>query len=343
LKTFPANNSFDISDDQGEIKKAWDATTGKGENLYAFTEYGICLLLTKKSILSDLNSGDIGYMAADGFVTAEYWLNKDVGMFDEMWRSAAEAFIPLTMEDGSEIRREAIFFANNESVFRFMDNQVVDIGRINYHTRVFKQGVAFVGPGYTTHVTAIFNKHYKEYWLHVQSSGEIKDVDNTFVFGQKDNMWYGTNDFKFDRFTVRHNQIFGHRSLETWDLEKGYLVNGSPVTMELLTGASPDQFWDKEFIRVRINSPQGQKPTRVEFYKTVSGVVQCSLDPANPDQGVLFLKDYRGFEGFVPRIFSSVDVNRPRFQQRLMIYKIIHNLQSEFKVIDSSVQYKKIK
>jgi hypothetical protein len=113
--------------------------------------------------------------------------------------------------------------------------------------------------------------------------------------------------------------------------------------MEILTGASPDQFWDKEFIRVRINSPQGQKPTRVEFYKSVGGQLQCSLDPSNPDQGVLFLKDYRGFEGFVPRIFANVQSNRPRFQQRLLIYKIFHNLASEFKVIDSSVEFKKIK
>lgn len=343
LKTFPANNSFDLDDDQGEIKRAWEATTERGENLYAFSNTGICLLLTKKSILSDLNSGDIGYMAADSFISAQYWLYKDIGMFDEMWRSAAEASIPLSMENGAEIRREAIFFANNESVFRFMDNQAVDIGRTNYYTKVFNKGLAFVKPGYETHVTAVFNKHYKEYWLHIQSPDEVKDVDNTFVFGQKENMWYGTNDFKFDGFTVRNNQIFGHRDLQTWDLEKGYLINGSPVVLELLTGASPDQSSDKEFIGIRINSPSNQKPTRVEFYKTLEGAVQCSMDASNPNQGALFLKDYRGFEGLIPRIFANVDPNRPRFQQRLLIYRIIHNLQSEFKVIDSSVQFKKIK
>lgn len=338
LKTFPANNVFDIDDDQGEIKRAWDATTGRGENLYAFTNNGICMLLTKKSILSDLNSGDIGYMASDSFVKAQYWITKDVGMFDEYWRSAAEAFVPLPNEGGAEERVEAIFFANNESIFRFMENVVLDIGRMGYHSKLYKQGIQKVQPAYATKMTAVYMKYLNLYWLFIGG-----DANNVFVFGQRTAAWYGTNDFKFDMFTNRHNEIFGHRSLETWELNKGYIMNGSPVIFEVITGASPQQFFDKEFTRIRINSPQTQKPTRVEFFKSLDGPVQCSLDAANPVQGSLYMKDYRGFEAFIPRIFANVDPSRKRFQQRLIIYKILHNLASEFKVIDSSISYKLIK
>jgi hypothetical protein len=339
LKTFPSNNSFDIDDDQGEIKRAWDATSGKGENLYAFTNTGICLLVTNKSILSDINSGELAYMAADSFVKQQYWINKDIGMFDEFWRSAAEAYIPLTMQDGSEIRREAIFFANNESVFRFMDNDVIDIGRIGYHSKVYKEGIKSVLPSYQTDVTAIFNKYYKEYWLQIRN-GESAEL---YVFNQKENRWQGTNDHRFDMYSVRHNQIFGHRNLETFELEKGYIINGANIQFEVLTGASSEQFYDKEFIRTRINTLQGQKPTRVEFYKEVGGPVQCALDASILAQGALYMKDYRGYEGFIPRIDSSVNINRPRFQQRLIIYKIIHNLATDFKIVDSSIQYKILK
>lgn len=340
LKTFPANNHYDIDDDQGEIKRAWDATTERGENLYAVTNTGTCLLITKKSILSDMNGGDIGYMSADLFVSQQYWISKDVGMFDEFWRSAAEGFVPVTLENNAEIRKEAIFFANNESVFRLMDNTIMDIGRMNYHTKVYGQGISKVKPGYQTHITAVFDKYYQEYWLHIKDNSDQPDVNNTFVFGQKNNWWYGTNDFKFDRFTPSHNRLFAHRNLETFELHKGYVINGSPIVYELLTGASPEQFWDKEFIRIRINSPSGQKPTKISFYKSVGGNEQCYLDPSS---GPLYLKDYRGYEQFIPRIDSSVDPSRPRFQQRLIVYKIIHNLASEFKVIDSAIQYKKIK
>lgn len=338
LKTFPANNSFDISDDQGEIKRAWDATTERGENLYAVTETGICLLLTNKSILSDLNSGQIGYMAADSFVKDQYWITKDIGMHDEYWRSAAESYVPLSVEGGAEVRKEALFFANNESVFRFMDNNVVDIGRIEYHSELYKKGLKKVESGYTTKMVSIYCKYLNQYWLYI--GGEC---DTTFVFGQKDNMWYGVNDFKFDKFTIRGNETFGHRNLETYELHKGYIMNGQPVVFEVVTGAAPEQFQDKEFIRIRINSPQNQKPTRVEFYKDYEGVVQCALDQSNPAQGTLYMKDYRGFEAFVPRIDASVDADRKRFQQRIVIYKILHTLATEFKVVDSSISYKLIK
>lgn len=338
LKTFPANNAFDIDDDQGEIKRAWDATGEKGENLYAFTNNGICLLITKKSILSDLNAGELGYMAADSFIKAQYWLTKDTGMTDEYWRSAAEAFVSMVGQDGSEIRKEAIFFANNESIFRFMDNSAIDIGRIKYHSKLYKQGLKNVLPSYGTKMTAIYNKYLNQYWLLIQGS-----VNKLFVFGQRSEMWYGTNAFRFDSFSVRGNETFGHRDLQTWELGKGYIINGQPVSFELTFGSAPEQFFDKEFTRIRINSPQTQKPTRVEFYKEVSGAVQCALDASIPEQGALFMKDYGGFEAFVPRIDAVVDVNRKRFQQRIIITKILHNLSTEFKVIDASVSYKLIK
>ena len=338
LKTFPANNAFDIDDDQGEIKRAWDATSERGENLYAFTNNGICLLVTKKSILSDLNAGELGYMAADSFVKAQYWLTKDTGMHDEYWRSASEAFISMVGQDGSEIRKEALFFANNESVFRFMDNTALDIGRIKYHSKLYKQGLKNVLPAYGTKMTSIYNKYLNQYWLLLQG-----EVNKLFVFGQRSEMWYGTNDFRFDGFTVRGNEIFGHKNLETYELGKGYIINGQPISFELTFGSAPEQFFDKEFIRIRVNSPKTQKPTRVEFYKEVSGAVQCALDASIPEQGALFMKDYGGFEAFVPRIDAAVDVNRKRFQQRIIITKILHNLATEFKVIDASVSYKLIK
>lgn len=335
LKTFPANNSFDIDDNQGEIKFGWSCTTDRGENLYAFCNTGICLLVTRKSILSDLNAGEIGYMAADSFVKQQYWLNREIGMFDEFWRGKAEGLVSLQAQDESEIMQEALFFPTKESIYRFMNNEIKDVGRINFHSKIYSDGLKNVGAGSTTPLTGIFDRYHQEYSIYI---GGV--VDTNFIFSQRRNRWIGINDFKFDRFTANHYQLLGHRNFETYILGEGYIMNGDPVVFEVLSAAAPEQEVDKEYIRIRINSPEGQKPTRVEFYKEKNGTVQCFLDPS---QGNLYLKNYRGYEQFIGRILASVNSNRPRFQGRLIVYKIIHNLASEFRIIDVSLQYKKLK
>lgn len=340
LKTFPANNSFDIDDGSGEIKASWDSNSDRGQNLYAITESGVCLLVTRKTILSDLGGSDIGQIASDSFIKQQVWITKDVGMPDYFWRGKAEGYVPLTSENGSEVRQEALFFPNKESIFMLMNNVVKDIGRINYHSRLYLDGLSKVLDGQGTHMTAIFNKYKQQYWLHLKNEGEDSDLDTTFVFGKKTDSWYGTNDFKFDRFTVRGNQIFGHRDMQTFELGVGYTINGSPVIFEVLTAAAPEFPFDKEFIAIKINSPEDQKPVRVEFYKEKNGTTQCFMDSSF---GPAYLKNYRGWTNYIGRILASVNPSRPRFQDRLIIYKILHNLASEFKVVDSSIQYKKLK
>lgn len=274
-------------------------------------------------------------MAADSFIKQQYWINRDLGMYDEFWRGKAEGTVSLKRQDGSEMAVQALFFPTKESVFRFMNNELEDIARINFHSKVYLDGISQVAPGTATKITGIYNRYAQEYWLHIDS-----EQPQTFVFGQRNNMWFGVNDFRFDIFTNRHNEIFGHRNFETYQLEKGFTVNGSPVIFEVLAAAAPEQEADKEYIRIRVNSPEGQKPTRIEFYKEKNGTLQCFLDPS---QGPLYLKNYRGYEQFIGRILASVNSNRPRLQGRLVLFKIIHNLASEFRIIDVSLQYKKLK
>jgi len=341
LKTFPANNSFDIDDNQGEIKFAFDATTGRGENLYAFTEKGICLLVTNKAILSDLNAGELGYMAADSFVKQQYWISRNIGMNDQMWRTAVASFMPVASESGSEVRYEGLIFANANSVFRFLDNTVTDIGRIKYHSRLFQDCLNVMAVGYTADVFGGYDEYFQEYYLYVKNQGPHPEVDNVFVFSQRNNRWIGTFDYKFDRITTVNSKTYGHRDLETYELNSGYEINGANIEYSLTACASPEQFNDKEFIRIRINTKDGtQKPTRVEFYKEVDGALQCFLDSS---QGPLYLKNYRGWEQFIPRILASVDANRPRLQQRLIVFVILHNLATDFKVIDTGIMYKNLK
>jgi len=333
LKTFPANNSFDIDDKQGEIKFGWDDTTGRGENLYAFTESGICLLVTKKSILSDLGAGELGYMSADSFIGAQFWISKKVGMNDQLYRTAVEADVSISQENGNEVTAKALFFMSNKSAYRFMNNEVVDI-RADYHSRLYPNLIQQIQPGFETRLSAAYDFYKKQYYVTIQGEG----LDVTFVYSQKNGGWIGTNSFLFDSYTCIDNKMYGHRDMETYELNQGYQINGEPIEAMLFAGSAPESDKDKEFIRVRINS--SAKPTRVDFYKTKAGVIQCSLDPS---MGPYYLKNYRGYENYIGRIKSSVNSERPLFQGRLILLKIFHNLAEEFKIIDTTIQYKKIK
>lgn len=340
LKTFPANNFFEIDDDQGSIKRAWEATTDKGENLYAICDRGICLLVTKKSILSDLTGGDIAYMAADGFIKHQLWITKDIGATDEMWRGIVEASVPILLENGGEVYKEALFIPNKESVFRFMDNTALDIGRMKYHNRVYHDVLNKVSPGYTTPMTGGYDKLHQEYWFQCKiRQGDIR-VPVMVVFGAKNNAWHGKFDYSFDRYSTLNNQIFGHRSLETYLLDSGFTINGQPIRYEILKASAPQQPIDKEFCRIKINTiDMSTKPDRIEFYDE-NQVLLCFLDVS---QGPLYLKNYRGWEKGIPRKLPNAGGFRDRVQGRVLIYKIIHTLQEDFGVINTAIQYKPIK
>lgn len=334
LKTFLSNNSFDLDDDSGAIKKAYSAMTrGKGENLYAFTDHGICLALTKKSILSNINADNVEVLASDEFIGGQYWLSRDIGMNDEMWRSGAEGTISVDTPDGA-VEMEAIYFANDHSIYKLIENQIKDIGELNYFNKlnpVLKEILA----GYSTHVTGFLNEMHNEYWVEIDNPVGERLIYN---FGQENLHWQGELTYNFDRYLYSQNKMFGMRNGETYELEKGYVINGANIEAWLMQTASSDQRFEKEFIDIQSNSIE--KPTRIEFLDRAMNVM-CALDQSI--QGPLYLKKYNGYRQFIPRKDLAYDVDRKRVQSRLLIYKIIHNLPEDFKIIDNFVKYKILK
>ncbi len=163
LKTFPSINIYDIEDAQGEIKYAFDADSQKGNNLYALTEKGVCLLLSDKNMLTDLTGGDIGYINSDNMLIQNHqWLSKDVGMPDEMWRSRAEYI-------------NRLYWASLKSVYQLYDNVIVDIGEKEYLS-VLREGLATVGSAYSSSVEGTYDNIHNEYWL------QIRDGEDTYTY-----------------------------------------------------------------------------------------------------------------------------------------------------------------
>jgi len=364
LKTFTSGNRLDIADDQGEIKKAYDSTTsGKGENLYAVTEKGVCLLLTKKAILSNIDSDDLTTTASDEFISGEHWLSKEIGSDDEFWRGMGERTIGFPIEGGS-VQKEVLFFPNRESVFSLVDNQIKDIGRPKYYSRL-KPFLEAVKSGYGSFMAGMINNNNNEYWLDIEGANrtllelqkELNDYTLTlldlqdlltpkrelFVFGNENGLWEGTFDYKFDKYFMSEHEIYASRDLQTFQLEKGFVINSANIVYELTTAFSPGNMsLEKEFIRIGIQTgKRGEmKPSRVEFYDENMSLL-CSLDQFA--QGNLFLKQYDGWEQFIGRKDVGASSSRDRVQDRTLIVKVIHNEAEDFKIVSTTIQYKIIK
>ena len=153
VRSFPALNIYDISDDTGEIKYLYDSDSSKGNNLFAFTEDGTVMLLTDKRILSQLNGGELAAIESpERGIQKQIWLSKVIGMSDEMWRSAAEY-------------SNIIYFANLQSVYAMKGTELVDIGRAKYHNRIYYDFLQNLKSGYESDLTGVYNELHQEYWI----------------------------------------------------------------------------------------------------------------------------------------------------------------------------------
>lgn len=338
LKTFTSNNVFDINDNTGEIKRAYSEINDRGNNLYAFTDSGICLLLTNKSILSDLDAGELAYMASDQFIGGQYWVEDGIGMNNETWRSAAEGDLAIKTESGV-IRVGGIFWANNQSVYKFSNNNVSDIGRDNYYTEL-RPILKSIKEGYESELTGYYDSKYDEYGFHLLNiaSGELPSLIREHkVYDQKRGVWVGDRDYSFDQFINKDGELYGLRTGKIDLMDSGYLINDGSIEFIVRNVFSPEFLKDKEFIRIQVNSDN--KPTQINFYDN-NDVLMLTIDEAT--NGILYLKKYDGWEQFIGRKASFYDVNRSRIQSRVLDYDIRHNLEEDFKIVSTVLQYKTI-
>ena len=336
LKSFPVNNILDIDDKNGRIVFAWDTQTGQtGENLYAITHSGICLLLTNKSILSNLSGDDLTVMAADRFINSQYWVSNNIGSPAELWRGIAQGSVDIQQEGGNAVRKSALYFFNKESVYRLMDNVVLDIAANSYR-KTLTPILKGLTNDYSNKISSVFNRLNNEYWFQI--------IDKEFVFDQNFNAFVGKFTYDFDKYTFHKGKVYGSKELETYELEEGFQINELPIEAFLVNRTSaPTQPIEKEFISINVNTGKRgtMKPSKVEFLEEDSLALLCALDPLI--QGSLYLKQYDGWFQFIPRKDASVSISRDRLQSRILYFKIIHTFEEEFKITNSIIQSKNIK
>lgn len=159
LKTFPVLCYRDIDDTTGEINKAFSALTVSGNNLYAFTQSGTCLVLTGKFMATQINGEQLGVIKADGGqnnVQQEIWISKTQGIPDLCWKSFAEY-------------NEICWFLNYNSVWRLQEGNLEDIGREYYQSRIYQDAIKQFEPALTKQtelkMCAGYDHFHQEYWV----------------------------------------------------------------------------------------------------------------------------------------------------------------------------------
>lgn len=330
VRTFPPSNFKDISDNTGEIKFAWDADSSKGNNLYAFTNNGVCMILTDKRILSEVNANELATIGTDtGGAVTELWLDKEIGMDRETWKSWAEY-------------SNRIFWVNSTSSYSMADNQIEDIAwgsgyssllRTKFIPKFDANGAQF------SKMCGVYDVLHKEYYATADNRGQSGETWSTLIYGASQEALQCQSDYKYDKYLAINNKVYGMKEMETYELGVGNLLNGAPYECYLTGLSDVDAYSDKEFIRIRVNSKS--KPKRIEFYGdyddylsgTPSSIVDAVANPIN-------IKDYYGFECYVPRK-EIAPYNRQ--QGRLLIFKIVSDDDENFFVSTTGVQYKTLK
>lgn len=334
VRTFPAENIFDISDDTGEIKFAWSAmSSDKGNNLYAFTDSGVCLLLIDKRIIHEINANELATVGSDvGGILNQLWIDRTIGMSDETWRSWAEY-------------SNMLFFCNKTSVFMFSDNQLTDLAQTGFE-EMFTQRIApYIKDGYESKLSGVFNLKHKEYILTFDKSDiNILEpcyglIPKTIIYGLKQNALQCRSDYVYDKYLQIQNRLYGMKDLITYELGIGNLLSTKNIVCNLVGLSDAEILWDKEFIRIRVNS--NSKPEKIIFYNSykdyINGVDSSLVDSASIP---LSIKNYHGYECYIPR--GSV---APYFRQqgRVVLFQIISSADEEFLVSSVGVQYKNLK
>lgn len=341
LKTFLTSNSFEIEESQGEIKFLYSATySDKGSNLYAVTEKGVCLLVTKKTILSNVDANYLTGVATDEFISQEYWIERQIGSHGEMWRGKAEG-TSTTPSSAGDVEIEFLIFPNRNSVFMLLNNEVRNIGNNGYINRLLPY--LSTHPFDTSkHLTAGFDKRRNDYFLDITSTIGQSDQRINFKFFIRNFKWVGSNDYQYDSYVFSNGRFYGMKDLTTYLLDEGYLINGEPIECSLTQVFSKDYNFDKEFIRIGIETGgrSGEKPTAIQFLDQ-NNVIMAEMSQAV--FGPNYLLMYDCWEHFIPSKSDAYDVNKNRIQDRLVIYKIIHNLASDFRVVNTTIQYKILK
>jgi hypothetical protein len=243
-------------------------------------------------------------------------------MSDQTWRSWAEY-------------SNAIFFVNNKAAYMFTDNQLTDISRTGFHELLRREFLARLGPGYESDLVGGYDVLHNEYIMSVNDGEEF----NTLIYGVEQQALQCQSTYLYDKYLYNNNLLYGMKDAKTFQLGVGNQIDGQDMECYVSGVSNADLYYDKEFIRIRVNS--NSKPEQVYFYESYEDYINDNFTNVIDTVAIpLSMKDYFGYECYIPRK-AVAPFNR--LQGRVVLFKIVSSADEEFLVASTGVQYKKLK
>jgi hypothetical protein len=145
--------------------------------------------------------------------------------------------------------------------------------------------------------------------------------------------------YNYEKYLSFDNKLYGMKDFTTYELGIGNTISGNDMQCYLVGVSDAEIFYDKEFIRIRVNS--NSKPSKIEFFDDFKNYLDnnpSSIVDAN--SSAVAIKDYHGYECYIPR--KSV---APHYRQqgRAVIFKIVSVEDEDFVISSTGVQYKLLK
>lgn len=315
LKTFPVSNIEFLPNDKGAVQRLY-STSG---NLFVIAEGAVYEVLIQKSTAYSPDGESFSMFAQDNFVGQVIPRSRFAGMPGSTWRSAAEGGPFL---QGAKV--DALLWYDGGTAYMLAGSQVMDIS-----TGSYRQGLAdAVDPN--GWVAGGFDEKHNEYWASLGKKVPVYLATKGMAH------WQGAYGYKFDDFLFADGEMYGFRGLQTWKLNVGDVMNGTPTMAWVKVASAPGE--DRmEWTRIKLNGPR--KPTRIEWYDEHDQMVAWMDEQ---EFGPYYIKKETSgsWAQWVPRKNISVDPDKRRIQGRLAYYKVIYKDPGRDKIVSSSVQVK---
>lgn len=319
LRTFLSSNIVGISQENGEIKYIASSVGPSGRNVYAWTQRGVCRLLTNKSILYGASGEQISTQQVSTYWGPELWLSRNIGSPDQMWRLLTKAPAP----SGASYA-DSFFWPNRNGFFRMTGDAIMDISDDKF--------MSVVGPtlsnyptDYTPQSSAFYNRIQNEAWFSIAEQVlpprpplipvPVILPRRLFVYNAEINEWVGEFTYAFDGYNQVDRQIVGMRDLTTFGLDKGYVIGTDIREASVTVPMVGNVGMYKQMERFRVT---GTRPDRIEVLNKDFELVwrwdQSIAALANPAEAQYWVlrmdswENWVGAQNIVNGVFTPTDL-----------------------------------
>ena len=337
LRTFMSTNVKFISQENGEIKVIASALAGNaGRNIYVWSQQGVSRVLTNKNILTGASGEQVATQVISTFWGDEMVLTKNIGLPDQMWRLFVKGYAPT----GAGYA-DSFFWFDRKGAYRMTGDNIVDISRDRFLSALIPTLQNFPSD-YSLRVGSLYNPKDNEVWFSISEQvlppdppfipAPVRIPPRLFVYNALRNEWIDQFLFQFDNYLANEQRLYGFRSLQTYDLDTGFIVNGVTREARVMVPFFGDVGKFKQMLRWRI-TPSGDlsaaRPDEIRIYDEGMNLLSIQNEAlaaaVNPAEAQYWVLWYDGWEQYAACSPPSIDPQERTPQSHGFFVELIWN------------------